>query len=82
MVVKPVELTPLNTLKVTEMLKEASFPPGIVSILPGYGPSAGAALYNHMKVRKIAFSIKRSCWIDFEGFNRVQFKTGATRACW
>lgn len=56
MVLKPAEQTPLTALKVAEMLKEVGFPPGVVSILPGYGPTAGAALSNHMKVRKIAFT--------------------------
>jgi aldehyde dehydrogenase (NAD+) len=35
---------------------EAGFPPGVVNILPGYGPTAGAALARHMDVDKVAFT--------------------------
>lgn len=55
-VVKPAEQTPLTALKVGEMLKEVGFPPGVVNILPGYGPTTGASIASHMKVRKIAFT--------------------------
>lgn len=39
-----------------ELIKEAGFPPGVVNIVPGYGPTAGAALTMHEKVDKIAFT--------------------------
>lgn len=35
---------------------QAGFPPGVVNIVPGYGPTAGAALSAHMDVNKIAFT--------------------------
>src|SRR5437879_3867703 len=35
---------------------EAGFPPGVVNILPGYGPTAGAAIARHMDVDKVAFT--------------------------
>lgn len=38
------------------MVKEAGFPPGVVNVVPGYGPTAGAALTNHPDVDKIAFT--------------------------
>ncbi|KAG7247454.1 hypothetical protein CRUP_015122, partial [Coryphaenoides rupestris] len=34
----------------------AGFPPGVVNILPGFGPSAGAAVASHMGVDKVAFT--------------------------
>uniref|UniRef100_A0A8C5C8N0 Aldehyde dehydrogenase 1 family, member A3 n=1 Tax=Gadus morhua TaxID=8049 RepID=A0A8C5C8N0_GADMO len=34
----------------------AGFPPGVVNILPGFGPLAGAALASHMDVDKVAFT--------------------------
>lgn len=40
---KPAEQTPLTALYVAELIKEAGFPPGVVNILPGYGPTAGTA---------------------------------------
>ncbi|TKC36184.1 hypothetical protein EI555_004384, partial [Monodon monoceros] len=32
------------------------FPPGVVNIVPGYGPTAGAAISSHMDVDKVAFT--------------------------
>jgi aldehyde dehydrogenase (NAD+) len=55
-VLKPAEQTPLTALRVGELIIEAGFPPGVVNILPGYGPTAGAAIANHMDVDKVAFT--------------------------
>jgi aldehyde dehydrogenase (NAD+) len=55
-VMKPAEQTPLTALRVGELLLEAGFPEGVVNILPGYGPTAGAAIANHMDVDKVAFT--------------------------
>jgi aldehyde dehydrogenase (NAD+) len=55
-VLKPAEQTPLGALRLGELICEAGFPPGVVNILPGYGPTAGAALASHMDVDKVAFT--------------------------
>lgn len=55
-VIKPAEQTPLTALHVGSLIKEAGFPPGVVNIVPGYGPTAGAAIANHMDVDKVAFT--------------------------
>jgi aldehyde dehydrogenase (NAD+) len=55
-VLKPAEQTPLTALKIGELLVEAGYPPGVVNILPGYGPTAGAAIANHMGIDKVAFT--------------------------
>jgi aldehyde dehydrogenase (NAD+) len=55
-VLKPAEQTPLTALRVGELMIEAGFPPGVVNILPGYGPTAGAAIARHMDVDKVAFT--------------------------
>jgi aldehyde dehydrogenase (NAD+) len=55
-VLKPAEQTPLSALRVGELVNEAGFPPGVVNILPGYGPTAGAAIARHMDVDKVAFT--------------------------
>ena len=55
-VMKPAEQTPLTALRVGELILEAGFPEGVVNILPGYGPTAGAAIANHMDVDKVAFT--------------------------
>ena len=55
-VLKPAEQTPLTALRIGELILQAGFPPGVVNILPGYGPTAGAAIANHMDIDKIAFT--------------------------
>jgi aldehyde dehydrogenase (NAD+) len=55
-VMKPAEQTPLTALRVGELIVEAGFPPGVVNLLPGYGPTAGAAIARHMDVDKVAFT--------------------------
>jgi aldehyde dehydrogenase (NAD+) len=55
-VLKPAEQTPLSALRVGELILEAGFPEGVVNILPGYGPTAGAAIARHMDVDKVAFT--------------------------
>jgi aldehyde dehydrogenase (NAD+) len=55
-VMKPAEQTPLSALRIGELLMEAGYPEGVVNILPGFGPTAGAALARHMDVDKIAFT--------------------------
>jgi aldehyde dehydrogenase (NAD+) len=39
-----------------KLIQEAGFPPGVVNILSGYGPTAGAAIAKHMKIDKVAFT--------------------------
>jgi aldehyde dehydrogenase (NAD+) len=55
-VMKPAEQTPLSALRIGELLLEAGYPEGVVNILPGFGPTAGAALARHMDVDKVAFT--------------------------
>ncbi len=55
-VMKPAEQTPLSALRIGELIVEAGFPAGVVNILPGFGPTAGAAIANHMDVDKVAFT--------------------------
>jgi aldehyde dehydrogenase (NAD+) len=55
-VLKPAEQTPLSALRIGELIMEAGFPEGVVNILPGFGPTAGAAIANHMDVDKVAFT--------------------------
>uniref|UniRef100_A0A8D0DXS4 aldehyde dehydrogenase (NAD(+)) n=1 Tax=Salvator merianae TaxID=96440 RepID=A0A8D0DXS4_SALMN len=55
-VIKPAEQTPLTALHMGSLIIEAGFPPGVVNIVPGYGPTAGAAIAHHMDVDKVAFT--------------------------
>jgi phenylacetaldehyde dehydrogenase len=55
-VLKPAEQTPLSALRLGELILEAGIPPGVVNVVPGFGPSAGAALAAHPHVDKVAFT--------------------------
>uniref|UniRef100_A0AAX7TPH6 Aldehyde dehydrogenase domain-containing protein n=1 Tax=Astatotilapia calliptera TaxID=8154 RepID=A0AAX7TPH6_ASTCA len=55
-VLKPAEETPLTCLYMAALIKEAGFPPGVINILPGFGPTAGAAIASHMGIDKVAFT--------------------------
>ncbi len=47
---------PALGLRIGELILEASFPEGVVNILPEYGPTAGAAIARHMDIDKVAFT--------------------------
>ena len=53
---KPAEQTPLSALRIGELILEAGFPEGVVNLLPGFGPTAGAAIARHMDIDKVAFT--------------------------
>jgi aldehyde dehydrogenase (NAD+) len=55
-VLKPAEQTPLTSLYVARLAQEVGFPDGVINVVPGYGPTAGAALSGHMDVDKVAFT--------------------------
>ncbi|CAL4085515.1 unnamed protein product, partial [Meganyctiphanes norvegica] len=55
-VMKLAEQTPLSGLAVADLIREAGFPAGVVNVIPGYGPTAGAAISQHMDVDKVAFT--------------------------
>jgi len=55
-ILKSSEKTPLTALQVAAMVKEAGFPPGVIQIVSGYGPSAGQAIVEHPEILKVAFT--------------------------
>jgi aldehyde dehydrogenase (NAD+) len=55
-VLKPAEQTPLTALRVAALAQEVGFPDGVFNVVPGFGPTAGAALSGHMDVDKVAFT--------------------------
>jgi aldehyde dehydrogenase (NAD+) len=55
-VLKPAELTPLSALWLGELALEAGLPAGVLNVVPGLGPTAGAALAAHPGVDKVAFT--------------------------
>src|SRR5437764_3630815 len=55
-VLKPAEQTPLTALRVAALAQDAGIPDGVLNVVPGFGPTAGAALSSHMDVDKVAFT--------------------------
>ncbi|MFI5348319.1 MAG: aldehyde dehydrogenase family protein [Elusimicrobiota bacterium] len=55
-VLKPAEQTPLSALWFAELLLEAGVPPGVVNVVPGFGPTAGGAIAKHMGIDKVTFT--------------------------
>lgn len=56
LVLKPAEEAPLSALRLAEIMMEAGLPAGVINIVPGPGPTTGAALASHPDVDKIAFT--------------------------
>jgi acyl-CoA reductase-like NAD-dependent aldehyde dehydrogenase len=55
-VIKPAEDTPLSTLNLVRALVDAGLPRGVVNVVTGFGPDAGAPLVNHPGTRAISFT--------------------------
>ncbi|KAL2349392.1 hypothetical protein Fmac_003392 [Flemingia macrophylla] len=55
-VLKTAEQTPLSALYAAKLLQEAGLPPGVLNVISGFGPTAGAAIASHMDVDKLAFT--------------------------
>ncbi len=55
-VVKPAEDAPLTCLLLARLALEAGIPPGVINVVTGYGPEAGAALPAHPLVRRMSFT--------------------------
>ena len=55
-VMKPAEQTPLTCLRMAQLAKEAGFPDGVINVVPGFGPTAGAAVVKHPGIDKVAFT--------------------------
>ncbi|XP_057966920.1 aldehyde dehydrogenase family 2 member C4-like isoform X2 [Malania oleifera] len=56
MVVKPAEQTPLTALFYAHLSKLAGIPDGVINFVPGFGPTAGAAISSHMDIDKVSFT--------------------------
>ncbi len=55
-VLKPAEQTPLTALRVAALAQEAGVPDGVLNVVPGFGPTDGAAVSGHMDIDKVAFT--------------------------
>src|SRR5208283_4696258 len=56
LVLKPAEDTPLSSYHLVEAMVDAGIPPGVVNLVSGDGPGAGAPLSHHKDVPVISFT--------------------------
>ncbi|OBZ76685.1 Betaine aldehyde dehydrogenase 1, chloroplastic, partial [Grifola frondosa] len=52
-IVKPSELAPITVLEFADMAVRVGVPPGVLSVLPGYGRTVGKALVSDPLIRKV-----------------------------
>ena len=55
-VIKPCELTPLTTLTLARLAKEAGLPDGVLNVVTGLGSDVGSALAGHRDVDVVTFT--------------------------
>ncbi len=55
-VLKPAEDTPLSTYNLAQVLTEAGLPPGVLNVVFGYGPQAGAPLLQKPGIDLVSFT--------------------------
>jgi acyl-CoA reductase-like NAD-dependent aldehyde dehydrogenase len=73
-VLKPAEDTPLSSYHLVQVLTEAGVPRGVVNLVSGNGPNAGAPLSQHKEVPVVSFTgsnavgrlIAQACAPDFK----------------
>jgi acyl-CoA reductase-like NAD-dependent aldehyde dehydrogenase len=73
-VLKPAEDTPLSSYHLVQVLAEAGVPRGVVNLVSGDGPNAGAPLSQHKEVPVVSFTgssavgrlIAQACAPDFK----------------
>ena len=54
-VLKPSEIAPLAPFALAELARQAGLPPGVLNVVAGLGPDAGAALSGHRDIDHISF---------------------------
>jgi aminomuconate-semialdehyde/2-hydroxymuconate-6-semialdehyde dehydrogenase len=55
-IAKPSEITPCTAALLGELSIEAGFPPGVLNIVQGRGPSVGQAIVEHPSVKAVSFT--------------------------
>ncbi len=55
-VLKPAEDTPLSTYNLAQVLEEAGLPPGVLNVVFGEGPDAGAPMLENPDVNLVSFT--------------------------
>jgi aldehyde dehydrogenase (NAD+) len=56
LVIKPSEFTSASMLEFARLVEKAGFPKGVFNVVTGFGQDVGAALVEHPKVARVAFT--------------------------
>ncbi len=73
-VAKPSEITPCTAALLGELSIEAGFPPGVLNIVHGRGPTVGRAIVEHPEVKAISFTGSTATGATIAGAAAAQFK--------
>ncbi len=84
-ILKPAEQTPLTALALAEITAAAGLPEGVLNIVPGFGPTAGAALVRHPEVDGVSFTGEFRTGQEImrnaaPGLKRIAFELGGKSA--
>src|SRR5581483_6187287 len=84
-VMKPSEYASLAVIRLTELLDEVGFPPGVFNLVSGEGSSTGEALITHPQVDKVTFTGSRAVGqrilaASADGIKRVSLELGGKSA--
>lgn len=84
-VMKPSEYASLAVIRMTELLDEVGFPPGVFNLVSGEGSSTGEALITHPQVDKVTFTGSRAVGqrilaASADGIKRVSLELGGKSA--
>ncbi len=56
LIAKPSEVTPMTAYLLSQLISEAGFPRGVISVLHGKGPTIGAAITRHPAIGAVSFT--------------------------
>ena len=73
-VAKPSEITPCTAALLGELSIQAGFPPGVLNIVQGRGPSVGQAIVEHSVVQAISFTGSTATGTQIARTTAAQFK--------
>lgn len=73
-IAKPSEITPCTAALLGELSIEAGFPPGVLNIVQGRGPSTGQAIVAHPAVKAISFTGSTRTGASIAAIAAPQFK--------
>ncbi|MDO1528033.1 aldehyde dehydrogenase [Fulvimonas sp. R45] len=73
-VAKPSEITPCTAARLGELSIEAGFPPGVLNIVQGRGPTVGQAIVEHPAVKAVSFTGSTATGARIAAVAAPQFK--------